>query len=33
MLAVPLCLWWEAMYKQDIVQQVGVTVCDNIYCH
>jgi hypothetical protein len=22
MLAVPLCLWWEARYSQDIVTQV-----------
>jgi hypothetical protein len=22
MLAVPLCLWWEARYGMDIVQQV-----------
>ena len=22
MLAVPLCLWWEAVYGQDIVRQV-----------
>ena len=27
MLAVPLCLWWEAQYKQDINAQVGGESC------